>query len=349
MQRRYSCSGEAPQTRCRSESRSPDCSPEHDSTVEYLSDMPSTNSVSFASSNEEVVYRLHSSTWQRPASHRLPSLLISAILLLPYFNCPAQAQDVANSASPEVSSAVVSGLRGLLGYLLHLDVHLGELVAIHGRASYTILFAIVFAETGLVIAPFLPGDSLLFATGALAASDKLNIYLLLLTYMAAAVLGDLVNYTAGKYLGAHVQQSRLVKKEHLVKTQHFFAKHGGRAVVLGRFLPIVRTFAPFVAGMSAMPGSAFAYFNVLGAALWTCLCCGGGYVFGNVPLVRNNFSLVMLAIVVLSILPAAYEVLTTRGVRQRKLRLAGPGTLTGQFGGLVVSRHPSQTGGTSIA
>ncbi|RMZ57654.1 hypothetical protein APUTEX25_001854 [Auxenochlorella protothecoides] len=208
--------------------------------------------------------------------------------------------------------------------------------SIHGRASYTILFAIVFAETGLVIAPFLPGDSLLFATGALAASDKLNIYLLLLTYMAAAVLGDLVSYTAGKYLGAHVQQSRLVKKEHLVKTQHFFAKHGGRAVVLGRFLPIVRTFAPFVAGMSAMPGSAFAYFNVLGAALWTCLCCGGGYVFGNVPLVRNNFSLVMLAIVVLSILPAAYEVLTTRGVRQRKLRLAGPGTLTGQFGVLAI-------------
>jgi len=186
--------------------------------------------------------------------------------------------------------------------------HLGEIVAKYGTATYAILFAIVFAETGLVVTPFLPGDSLLFATGALVALGKMDLVALLGVYTIAAILGDAVNYAIGNYLGSAALKSRLIKPEYISKTKKFYAKYGGKTVVLARFVPIVRTFAPFVAGIGSMAYSQFAMFNVVGALLWTGLCVGAGYVFGNVPAVHDNFSLVVLGIVAVSLLPLIYEV-----------------------------------------
>ncbi|KAL4446851.1 hypothetical protein ABPG77_008095 [Micractinium sp. CCAP 211/92] len=194
-----------------------------------------------------------------------------------------------------------------LSFVLHLDVHLGEIVAKYGMATYGILFAIVFAETGLVVTPFLPGDSLLFATGALAALGKLSLPLLVGCYVVAATLGDAVNYAIGNYLGTAAFKSRLLKREHIAKTEEFYNKYGGKTVVLARFVPIVRTFAPFVAGVGSMSYGQFALYNVAGAVLWTAVCVGAGYALGNVPAVHDNFSLVVLAIVVVSLLPIAWE------------------------------------------
>jgi membrane-associated protein len=208
----------------------------------------------------------------------------------------------------------------IIDVFLHLDRHLAEFVATYGLWVYAILFLIVFAETGLVVTPFLPGDSLLFATGALAATGALNIWLVVGLLLVAAVLGDAVNYAAGRYVGprvfsAHDAQTfwhRLLNRDHLDQAHAFFEKYGGKAVVIGRFVPIVRTFVPFVAGAAYMTYPAFAFFNVSGAIIWVGVCVGGGYAFGNVPVVKNNFSLVVVGIVVVSVLPAIIEILRNR-------------------------------------
>jgi membrane-associated protein len=211
--------------------------------------------------------------------------------------------------------------------------HLGEIVGKYGTATYAILFAIVFAETGLVVTPFLPGDSLLFATGALAALGKMDLVTLLGVYTFAAILGDAVNYAFGNYLGSAALKSRLIKPEYISKTEKFYAKYGGKTVVLARFVPIVRTFAPFVAGIGSMAYSQFAMFNVVGALLWTGLCVGAGYVFGNVPAVHDNFSLVVLGIVAVSLLPLIYEVWVAKKEGKSSSIGVGVGSGTGGMSG----------------
>jgi membrane-associated protein len=208
----------------------------------------------------------------------------------------------------------------IIDLFLHLDAHLVEVTTAYGPWVYGILFLIIFAETGLVVTPILPGDSLLFACGALAATGVLNPWLTVLLLVAAAILGDAVNYAAGRYVGprvfsAHDRSSRLhrlLNREHLDRTHAFFEKYGGKAVVLGRFMPIVRTFVPFVAGAGAMTYSKFAFYNVAGALLWVGICFGAGFAFGNVPIVKNNFSLVAIGIVLVSVLPIALELLKKR-------------------------------------
>jgi membrane-associated protein len=190
-----------------------------------------------------------------------------------------------------------------------LDVFLAELVQQHGAWTYAILFAIVFAETGLVVTPFLPGDSLLFAAGALCNHGDLSFWLLAAILFAAAVIGDTVNYHVGKFVGppAFSGRFRLLKQEHLSKTQRFFDRYGGKAIILARFVPIVRTFAPFVAGVGTMHYGRFLAYNVIGAAIWVGLFTGAGYLFANLPIVKNHFSKVIVAIVLVSLLPIAWE------------------------------------------
>jgi membrane-associated protein len=211
-------------------------------------------------------------------------------------------------------------MEALIDIFLHLDAHLAELTASYGPWIYAILFAIIFAETGLVVTPFLPGDSLLFACGALAAVGILNPWLTVLLLLVAAIAGDAVNYAAGRYVGARVFIAhdrgsfwhRLLNREHLDRTHAFFEKYGGKAVVLGRFVPIVRTFVPFVAGGGAMTYGKFAFFNVAGAILWIGICFGAGLLFGNVPIVKDNFSLVAIGIVLVSVIPIGIELLKKR-------------------------------------
>jgi membrane-associated protein len=211
-------------------------------------------------------------------------------------------------------------MQTLIDLFLHLDKHLVELAAAYGPWLYGFLFLIVFAETGLVVAPFLPGDSLLFATGALAATGVLNIWLVIALLLVAAILGDAVNYAVGRYVGPRIftaeDQSgllhKLLNRDHLLKAHAFFERYGGKAVVLGRFVPIVRTFVPFVAGAGAMTYGTFAFYNVVGAIAWVGICVGAGYAFGNVPIVRDNFSLVALGIIFVSLLPAVFEILKER-------------------------------------
>jgi membrane-associated protein len=203
---------------------------------------------------------------------------------------------------------------------LHVDRHLAELVARHGAWIYGILFLIVFAETGLVVTPVLPGDSLLFAVGALGARGALDVVLASALLAAAAILGDTVNYALGHYLGPRVLVARgregfwerALNRKHLDRTHEFFEKHGGKAVVLGRFVPIVRTFVPFVAGAGSMSYPSFITYNVLGGLAWVGICVGAGYAFGNVPIVRDNFSLVAIGIVAVSILPMVVEYIRSR-------------------------------------
>jgi membrane-associated protein len=214
----------------------------------------------------------------------------------------------------------------LIDLFLHLDEHLATLATAYGPWIYGVLFAIVFAETGLVITPFLPGDSLLFAAGALAATGALSPPVAVAVLLVAAVTGDAVNYAAGRAAGpriftAHDQASllhRLLNREHLARAHAFFEQYGGKAVVLGRFVPIVRTFVPFVAGAGAMRYPTFVLYNILGALVWVGVCFGAGYAFGNVPVVKDNFSLVALGIIVVSVLPAAFEY-----VRSRRRGVAG--------------------------
>jgi membrane-associated protein len=208
----------------------------------------------------------------------------------------------------------------LVDLFLHLDVHLAEFVARYGVWVYGLLFAIIFAETGLVVTPFLPGDSLLFAAGALAATGAFDVRLLFLLLAFAAVLGNTVNYAIGSYVGPRVFRaeettdtwSRLLNRHHLERAHTFFEKYGGMAVVLTRFVPIIRTFVPFVAGAGAMRYSTFALFNLFGGVLWVGVCIGAGYLFGNIPVVKNNFSLVALGIVGVSLLPMLFEWLRHR-------------------------------------
>lgn len=202
-----------------------------------------------------------------------------------------------------------------LSYFLHLDQHLQSLMAVYGTWTYAILFIIIFCETGLVVAPFLPGDSLLFAAGSLAALGSLNIHFLVFTLIIAAILGDSVNYWLGNRLNHHLiarPNSRFVKKKHLDQATLFYEKYGGKAVVLARFAPIIRTFVPFVAGIAAMQYRRFLFFNVIGALLWVTLLSYASFWFGNLPLIKNNFSLVIIAIIVISLLPALYEVIANR-------------------------------------
>jgi membrane-associated protein len=201
-------------------------------------------------------------------------------------------------------------VKKLIDIVLHMSKHLDELVAQFGPWLYVILFLIIFCETGLVVTPFLPGDSLLFAVGALAARpDGLSVWILLPTLIVAAILGDSVNYWIGKMFGHQLPQRfpRLIKPRHLQKTHEFYERYGGKTIIIARFVPIVRTFAPFVAGIGEMTYSRFMMFNVTGGILWIGLLLPAGYFFGNLPYVQKNFSLVVLAIIILSILPAVIE------------------------------------------
>ncbi|MGC3982748.1 MAG: DedA family protein [Steroidobacteraceae bacterium] len=207
-------------------------------------------------------------------------------------------------------------LKVLLDLILHLDKHLTELVAAYQYWVYAILFLIVFAETGLVVTPFLPGDSLLFAVGALAAVDQtgtLSAPLIWVLLMVAAVLGNETNFRIGGYIGprAFSGQFRWLKQEYLHKTQAFYDKHGGMAIVLSRFLPIIRTFAPFVAGVGRMQPLQFLKFNLLGGMGWVTAFIWGGYLFGNVPVIKNNFGVVTIAIIVVSLLPLLWAALSS--------------------------------------
>ncbi|MDN6228364.1 MAG: DedA family protein [Enterobacterales bacterium] len=200
-----------------------------------------------------------------------------------------------------------------IDFILHIDVHLAELVAQYGVWVYAILFLILFCETGLVVTPFLPGDSLLFVAGALAAlpTNDLNVHTMVALMIAAAIIGDAVNYTIGRLFGEKLfsnPNSKIFRRSYLDKTHAFYDKHGGKTIILARFVPIVRTFAPFVAGMGHMSYRHFAMFNVIGALLWVLLFTYAGYLFGNVPVVQENLKLLIVAIIVLSILPGVIEV-----------------------------------------
>lgn len=205
-------------------------------------------------------------------------------------------------------------LRKFVDIILHLDKHLGEIVQQYGPWIYAILFLIIFCETGLVVTPFLPGDSLLFAIGALAATGSLNLALILLLLTVAAVLGDTVNYWAGNLIGPKVfkTNSRFLNRKHLEKTHEFYERYGGKTIIIARFVPIVRTFAPFVAGVGKMSYAKFMSFNIFGGILWVGLMTIAGYFFGNLPFVKKNFSLVILMIIFLSILPGIIEYLRER-------------------------------------
>jgi membrane-associated protein len=202
----------------------------------------------------------------------------------------------------------------LLDFVLHFDKHLLEFVHDYGTWVYGLLFAIVFAETGFVVTPFLPGDSLLFAAGALCATGDLSAPAMLALLVFAAFAGNAVNYSVGRYIGPRVFQSshRLLNKEYLDRAHTFFEKYGGKAIVLGRFVPIVRTFVPFVAGAAQMTRGSFVLYNLVGAAAWVSLCLGAGVLFGNIPAVKNNFSLVTIGIVGVSLLPMVFEVVAHR-------------------------------------
>lgn len=200
----------------------------------------------------------------------------------------------------------------IIDFILHIDQHLTELAAQYGVWIYGILFLIIFCETGLVVMPLLPGDSLLFAAGSIAAIGKMNIHLMVVLLIIAAILGDAVNFMVGKFFGEKLfanPNSKIFKQSHLQKTQQFYAKHGGKTIILARFIPIVRTFAPFVAGMGHMTYHHFLAYNVIGGVLWVTLFSYLGYFFGNLPIVKDNLSLVLVAIIVLSILPGIVEII----------------------------------------
>ena len=204
---------------------------------------------------------------------------------------------------------------------LHLDVHLDAVIQQYGVWTYLILFAIIFCETGLVVTPILPGDSLLFAAGTFAARGSLNVVWLMALLIVAAILGDALNYSIGRWFGPRMlrRKNRFLKPQYLDRTQRFYERYGGKTIIFARFVPIIRTFAPFLAGVGQMNYSRFAMFNVVGALLWIVLFVLGGYYFGNIPIVKENFTLVILAVIVLSILPAVLEAWRARReTRQEK-------------------------------
>jgi len=195
----------------------------------------------------------------------------------------------------------------LIDLFLHLDEYLAQIISNYGAWTYGILFVVIFIETGLVVMPFLPGDSLLFAAGTFAALGSLNVWFLIGLLFVAAVVGDAVNYTIGHYLGERAYKIKWIKKEYLDKTHAFFEKHGGKAIFLARFVPIVRTFAPFVAGIGKMSYGYFATYNVVGGATWVVTFTLLGFFFGNIPFVRKNFELVIIAIILISVMPMFFE------------------------------------------
>jgi len=213
-------------------------------------------------------------------------------------------------------------IRQLIDVVLHLQEHLHQLTQDYGVWVYGILFLIIFCETGLVVTPFLPGDSLIFAVGALAADpvSGLNVWLAGGLIFIAAVLGDTANYSIGKFAGERLARRfpRIIKQKHLDVTNEFFHKYGGKTIILARFVPIVRTFAPFVAGSGAMNYRRFMAFNVIGGFLWVALILPAGWFFGNIPVVKNNFELVVIGIIVVSVLPMVYEVWKARQLRKEK-------------------------------
>ena len=213
-------------------------------------------------------------------------------------------------------------LNNMLDLFLHLDEYLAQIIATYGAWTYAILFTVIFVETGLVIFPFLPGDSLLFAAGTFAALGSLNIWFLLGLLMVAAILGDTVNYSIGHYLGERAYNIKWIKKEYLDRTHAFFEKHGGKAIFLARFVPIVRTFAPFVAGIGKMDYSYFITYNLAGGITWVALFTLLGYFFGNLEFVQKNFELVIIAIILISVLPMAFEWWKARREKKAERKLA---------------------------
>ncbi len=211
-------------------------------------------------------------------------------------------------------------LNNLLDFILHIDTHLLDLCTQYGVWVYAILFLIVFCETGLVVTPFLPGDSLLFAVGSLAAIGALNIVTAMVLLIVAAIVGDTVNYWIGDYVGPkvfHEEHSRFLNKEYLLRTHQFYEKHGGKTIIIARFLPIIRTFAPFVAGIGSMTYRRFLMFNVVGGIAWVLLFVLAGYFFGNIPLIKDNFSLVIIALLLIPGIPSVVEFVRYR-LRKRK-------------------------------
>ncbi len=208
-------------------------------------------------------------------------------------------------------------LRSLIDLFLHLDEHLSRVISQYGTWTHLILFLIVFAETGLVVTPFLPGDSLLFAAGTFAALGALDLRLVIFLLIIAAIIGDTVNYWVGAWVGPRAFSGRVswLRKDYLDRTHAFYEKHGGKTIILARFVPIIRTFAPFVAGVGAMNYGQFLLYNVVGAVLWVGIFTLGGFYFGNIPVVRENFTVVILAIIAISVLPIAYEALRARRSR----------------------------------
>ena len=198
-------------------------------------------------------------------------------------------------------------LKSLIDLFLHLDEYLAKIILDYGTWTYGILFVVIFVETGLVVMPFLPGDSLLFAAGTFAALGSLNVWFIIGLLIVAAVLGDAVNYTIGHYLGERAYNIKWIKKEYLEKTHAFFEKHGGKAIFLARFVPIVRTFAPFVAGIGKMTYGYFATYNVVGGITWVTTFTLLGYFFGNIPFVQKNFEFVIIAIILISVVPMFVE------------------------------------------
>lgn len=197
----------------------------------------------------------------------------------------------------------------LIDFILHIDVHLAEIVSQYGVITYAILFGIIFIETGLVVMPFLPGDSLLFAAGAFSALGSLNVYLLIILLCTAAIAGDTANYWIGHFFGKKIIASPKIpiKDEHIKETEAFFEKHGGKTIILARFVPIVRTFAPFVAGIGKMHYGNFISFNIIGGIAWVLLFTLTGFFFGNIPAVKHNFSIVIMVIILISVLPMVYH------------------------------------------
>ena len=210
----------------------------------------------------------------------------------------------------------------IIDFILHIDQHLTELSTQYGTWIYAILFLIIFCETGLVVTPFLPGDSLLFAAGGIAAIGEMNIHVMVLLLITSAIIGDAVNFMIGKYFGAKLfanPDSKIFKRSYLDKTHKFYEKYGGKTIIIARFVPIVRTFAPFVAGMANMHYGRFIRYNVIGAVLWVVLFSYVGYFFANIPVVKNNLGLVLGAIIVISVLPGVIEVLRAKRAAKRNI------------------------------
>lgn len=212
-----------------------------------------------------------------------------------------------------------------IDFVMHLDTHLSLIIDKFGVWSYFILFFMIFLETGFVFTPFLPGDSLLFTAGALASIGSFNVLVLIIILAAAAVLGDSVNYAVGHFIGERIFSWKInfIKKHHLNRTHQFFEKHGGKTIIIARFVPIVRTFAPFLAGVGRMHYLKFLSYNVIGGVLWVMAFLGAGYFFGNIPFVKNNFSLVILAIIIISLVPTAIEIIShSRKSKKEKEKLS---------------------------